>query len=75
MVDRPDIYSKPFHSLNFNSNKSFGEKDKLQIGLKVENILNDTKESVFESYNAPEYYFTRLYEGFSFTVRIAYSFF
>jgi hypothetical protein len=75
MVDRPDIYSKPFHSLNFNSNKSFGEAKRLQIGLKIENLLNDTKESVFKSYEADDQYFTRLYQGVTFQLRLSYSFF
>jgi outer membrane receptor protein involved in Fe transport len=75
MVDRPDIYSKPFHSLNFNSNKSFGVDKRLQIGLKVENLLNDTKESVFKAYEANDQYFTRLYQGITFQLKLSYSFF
>ncbi len=75
MVDRPDIYSKPFNSLNFNSNKSIGPEKKLQVGLKIENILNDDKESVFISYKAKDQYFTRLDQGISFQVRISYSIF
>lgn len=75
MVDRPDIYSKPFNSLNFNSNKSIGPEKKLQVGLKIENILNDIKESVFISYKAKDQYFTRLDQGISFQVRISYSIF
>jgi hypothetical protein len=75
MVDRPDIYSKPFHSLNFNSNKSLGEAKRLQIGLKIENLLNDTKEAVFKSYEANDQYFTRLYQGVTFQLKLSYSFF
>jgi hypothetical protein len=75
MVDRPDIYSLPFNSLNFNSNKSFGKDKKMQLGLKIENILGDWKESVFESYEATDQYFTRLDPGITFQVRFSYSFF
>ncbi|MBN1338714.1 MAG: TonB-dependent receptor [Bacteroidales bacterium] len=75
IADRPDIYSKPFHSLNFNSNKSIGKQKKIQVGLKIENILNSSKESVFESFNASEQYFERLSAGTHFKIRAAYKFF
>lgn len=75
MVDRPDIYSKPFNSLNFNSNKSLGEDKRLQIGLKIENLLNAKKESIFKSYEATDQYFTRLYQGITFQLRLSYSLF
>jgi len=75
IVDRPDIYSKPFHSLDFNSNKKFGKDDRFLIGLKVENILMDSKELIFESYNAEDQYFTSLSPGIKFKIRFAYSIF
>ncbi|MFO7613502.1 MAG: TonB-dependent receptor [Bacteroidales bacterium] len=73
--DRPDIYSVPFHGLNFNSNKTFGQKKRFQAGFKIENILNDTKASVFKSFEAADQFFTRLDPGISFQVRLSYSFF
>ncbi|MHC1774271.1 MAG: TonB-dependent receptor [Lentimicrobium sp.] len=75
IVDRPDIYTKSFHSLNLNINKSLGEKKKIQVGLKVENILGDSKESVFDFYNGDEQYFTRLNQGRTFQLRLSYKFF
>jgi hypothetical protein len=75
ITDRPDIYTNPFHSLNFNANKGFGEKRRFQVGLKIDNILNDKKESVFVSYKATDQYFTRLHTGTTFTLRLSYSLF
>lgn len=75
IVDRPDIYVEPFNSLNFNANKTLGKENKLQVGLKVENLLNDTKESVFISYKAENQYFSRLPQGITFQFRISYSIF
>lgn len=75
IVDRPDIYTKSFHSLNLNANMSLGEKKKIQVGLKVENILGDSKESVFSFYKGDEQYFTRLYQGRTFQLRFSYKFF
>jgi TonB-dependent receptor len=75
IVDRPDIYSKPFHSLNINANKSFGKDKRMQIGLKIDNLLNAKKESVFVSYEAQDQYFTKLNQGTTFQVRFGYKFF
>lgn len=75
IVDRPDIYSKQFHSLNLNTNKSFGKNKRMQIGLKIENILNQKKESVFVSYNTADQFFTKLNQGTTFQLRLGYKFF
>jgi len=75
IVDRPDIYSKPFNSLNFNANKSLGKNKRVQIGLKVENILNSRKETVYKSYEAADQYFTLLNQGITFTAQFKYSIF
>ncbi|MEZ5198720.1 MAG: TonB-dependent receptor [Bacteroidales bacterium] len=75
IADRPDIYSKPYNSLNFNSNKKLGKDKRMQIGLKIENILNSSRESVFESYNATDQYFEKLDPGFKFSLRFSYAIF
>lgn len=75
IVDRPDIYSKPFHSLNFNANKKLGQDKRIQIGLKIENILSSRNESVFKSYNATDQYFERLDPGMHFKLRFSYAIF
>lgn len=75
IVDRPNIYTVPFHSLNFNSNKKFGKEKRLQVGFKIDNILNDDKELISKSYKAKDRYFTRLSPGTEFKVSISYSLF
>lgn len=75
IADRPDIYARSFHSLNFNADKKIGEQQRLQIGMKVENILNDVNESVFVSYKAADQYFTRLSSGTTFSVRLSWNLF
>src|SRR5690606_19987543 len=52
IADKPDVYTVPFHSLNFNANQSFGEQDKMKLGLGISNILRDKRESVFQSFGA-----------------------
>ena len=75
IADRPDIYSVPFHSLNFNANKKLGKEERIQLGVKVDNILNDNKESVFRSYMANDRYFYRLSPGLRFHLRFSYAIF
>lgn len=68
--DRPDIYIKPFHSLNLNLSKNF--KTGMDIGFKIQNILNSKEESVFKSYKADDQYFSRLEKGISFAISVKY---
>ncbi|PKP54276.1 MAG: hypothetical protein CVT92_00545 [Bacteroidetes bacterium HGW-Bacteroidetes-1] len=73
IVDRPDVYILPFHSLNFNANKSFGKDNKMSVGVKIDNILDAKKESIFESFQASDQYFGRLSPGRTFTLRFSYN--
>ena len=75
IADRPDIYSVPFHSLNFNANKDFGPNDRMNLNFSVSNILNDTREQVFESFGATDRIFNRLKPSMSFGLSFGYSFF
>jgi hypothetical protein len=72
IADRPDIYTLPFHSLNFNASKSF--KNGVDLGFKIQNILNSNEESVFRSYKANDQYFNRLEKGISFVLSLRYKF-
>lgn len=73
IVDRPDVYTRPFHSLNFNATKRFGEDQRMSLGLRVENILNADDETVFKSYEATDQFFEKLSPGFHFKVSFSYS--
>lgn len=48
----PDVYTLPFHSLNFNFSKILGKNNKHSISFKVENVLGAKKESQYESFKA-----------------------
>lgn len=74
MVDRPDVYTVPFNSLNFNMNKTFGAEDQFRTGLGVTNLMNDTRESVFKSYKADDQYFQRLKIGTQVNLKFSYNF-
>lgn len=74
IANRPDVYTVPFHGVNLNVNKTLGADDQLRVGFKVDNLLNDKKESIFEAYEADDEYFSRLAPGRTFSVSFGYSF-
>ncbi|MFO7670060.1 MAG: TonB-dependent receptor [Bacteroidales bacterium] len=73
-ADRPDIYTNPFHSLNFNVFLKLGEERKLVLGLKIENLLNQDIELVYKSYHASDQYFEYRSPGILTQIKISYSF-
>ena len=74
IADRPDVYSVPFHSLNFNLNKDFGPEDRMNVNFSVSNILNDNKEQIFKSFGAQDEFFTRLRPGVAIGFGFGYNF-
>ena len=70
--DRPDIYSNPFHSLNFTAGKQF--KNGFGIGLKIDNLLNSKEESVYNSFEAVDQIYKRLEKGISYGFKLSYKF-
>lgn len=72
--NRTDTFSVPFHSLNFNLNKSFGADERIQAGLGVQNILNQKREMVFKSFEAQDQIFTSLAPGTKISLNVGFSF-
>ena len=66
--DVPDVFTLPFHSLNFTLNKTWtSEASEHTIGFKMDNILGDERESEFDFYNAsnPTFFFQNPGRSFS----------
>jgi len=74
IADRPDVFSVPFHSLNFNLNKDFGPEDRMSLNFSVSNILNDNREQIFKSFGAEDEFFTRLRPGVAIGFGFGYNF-
>ncbi len=72
IADRPDVYSKPFHSLNLTANYSFGENGKYKAGMKIDNILASSRESIFESFGAADQLFSSLSPQTSIGLSLSY---
>jgi hypothetical protein len=70
----PDVYTVPFHSLNFSATKKFGKENRMSLGVKVSNILNDKKEELFNSYKASDVYSLIKEPGSTFSLGFSYKF-
>ncbi len=70
----PDIYTEPFHSLNFSLNKKLGQNRKTSVDLKISNLLNARSESYYHSYQAQKQVYSRLSPGRSFSLGVSHSF-
>ena len=46
----PDVFTQPFNSLNFNFSKTFGSDQRSKVSLKIDNLLDDVRESQYESF-------------------------
>ena len=64
----PDVYTLPFHSLNFNFSKNFGKDKKHAITLQISNVLDSKRESQYESFKAENKIFTLRELGRTFSV-------
>ena len=70
----PDVYTEPFHSLNVNVSKRFGEKRNTTVSLKVDNLLNDVIESRFDYFGNTDYLFSSLKPGINTTLGVSFTF-
>ena len=70
----PDVYTKPFESLNFTLNKSFGENKRSIIDLKVSNILGSYRESAYQSYGTQDQIFSLRSPGTEFSLGYTFKF-
>lgn len=74
VADRPDIYIKSYHSLNFNSGIKFGSDKNLSLNFKVQNILDQKNELIYRSFKANDQIFKSRKPGRNFSVSLSFSF-
>ncbi|WP_150451432.1 TonB-dependent receptor [Arenibacter lacus] len=70
----PDVYTMPFHLLNFNFSKKFGNNGEQRISLKVENLLDEELISEYESYKAQNKTFSKRNPGRTFSLGYSITF-
>ncbi len=64
----PDVYTLPFHNLNLNISKSFGNNLDQSLTFKAENLLNSKRESEYDYYNIETSPFSIYNPGQSFSL-------
>lgn len=74
IADRPDIYTVPFHGLNFNSSINLGKENNIQLGIKIDNLLNSAAEIEYKSYMAEDQLYKSLKKGRTFQMKFSYKF-
>lgn len=67
----PEVYTKPFHSLNFKVSKQIS--DNSNVSLRVTNILNDNNELIYRT-NTEEALFSLRRPGRTFTLKYSFNF-
>lgn len=70
----PDVYFESFHSLNFSATKKFGVDKRSAIDFRVSNLLNDTWEYNYQSYQATPETFSRMSPGRAFSIGFSHKF-
>jgi hypothetical protein len=71
---QPDVYTDPFHSLNFNAFRSIGKNKKSKITFGVNNILNDRIAYIYKSYGSIDEIYSVFKPGVQFNFRYSYTF-
>lgn len=69
-----DVFSDPFHSLNFNISKSFGNNSNQTIRLSIDNLMDDEVRSYYESFAARDQIFSNFSPGRELSVKYSYKF-
>jgi len=70
----PDVYSRPFKGLDMTASKSFGAQQNSKLSLKISNILNEKRESVYQSFGAQEQLFSQRQPGSALSINYSLKF-
>lgn len=70
----PDVYTDPFHSLNFSFGISFGKKQNTSIDFNAENLIGDDIYNYYSSFRAQDQVFSRMAPGRTFSIGFKYKF-
>ncbi|MDX1445691.1 TonB-dependent receptor [Lishizhenia sp.] len=70
----PNVYEKPFHSLNFKISKKFGEEQNWKASISAQNLLNQKRQRVYQSYMSDSQIYDSFYRGMSFSGSVTFTF-
>lgn len=70
----PDVYTQPFHSLNFNVYRDFGVNRNHRITVGVSNLLRAEKKDLYKGYGGAEAVYAVFRPGRTFALTYGYNF-
>lgn len=70
----PDVFTVPFNSFSFNAFKGFGNENRSRITIGLDNILNDVREQVYQSFGTPDNLFSTYDPGMQVSLKYRYIF-
>jgi TonB-dependent receptor len=70
----PDIYTRPFNSLNLNLSKTLGAKGKSKVAFGATNILDAARTNYYKSHGAEEKIFSSFSPGRTYSLSYSYTF-
>ena len=70
----PDVYTEPFHSINFTFSKTFGKDKQSTIRFKATNLLADKKEKRYNIFNSENVLYESRNPGREFSIGYNYKF-
>ncbi len=68
----PDVYTDPFHSLNCSITTKLGKEKRVDLKLRVSNLLNDEVVSVYKSFGAQDQIFSRYAPGWALSAGLTF---
>lgn len=71
----PDVYEKPFHSLNFKASKKMGEDQRIKISVSITNLLDSDRRKDYRSFMAVDQLFENLSPRRTFSIGASYKFY
>lgn len=68
----PDVYEQPFHNLTLKVSKKFGKNNQWAYSVNIQNLLNDKRERLYESFKATKEVYDLLEPGVSVSFGVSY---
>ena len=70
----PDVYTQPFHSLNFNLYRDFGGNKNHRVSMGVTNLLKSEQKDLYKAYGDAEAVYSVFRPGRTFSLTYGYTF-
>jgi hypothetical protein len=70
----PDVYTQPFHALNFNMFRDFGSNRNHRFTVGVNNILGSARKDLYKGYGGASAIYSLLKPGRTFSLTYGYTF-